>query len=196
MTTKTPTIRKFLPAIMAAVFGATLLALAQPAPTEKPENRPAPPRGGGFQDRPQAGAPRGDFAFFRVLSEDQRESFRDAMEAEGEKRRDLEMKLRDTRKDLMAASLEAKIDEAAVRKHALELGRLEGELALLRAKALAKVKPPLSAEQIEQIKNPPPFNPGEGFRPNPQRDFQDRPARPRAGPRDENDLPPKPKAEK
>ena len=194
MKTKTPLARKILTATLAALLSGSLLAPAQTAPKEKSEARPVPPREGGFQQRLQAIVGRGDFAALRVLTEEQRESFRQAMESQREQMRPFEEKLRDARKEMIAAGLAEKFDEDAVRKKALEVGKLEAELSVLRAKALTKVKPALSAEQIEQIKNPPPFNPGEFRGPN-RGDAPARPNRPAAGPRDEHDLPAKPKPE-
>lgn len=115
------------------------------------------------------------------------------MEAQREPMRELEQKIRAARKDLMRASLAANFDEDAIRQKALEAGRLEAEMAVLRAKAFSKLKPPLSAEQIEQIKNPPPPENFDG--PN-RGEFRRRHDRPPGGPRDGNDLPLPPKAEK
>jgi len=191
MKTKPAIVRGILTTTLAALLSGSLIARAQPVPNEKPENRPSQPRDSGFQPRLQAIVPRGDFAAFRVLTEEQRDSFRQAMEGQRDKIHDFEEKVRDARKEMIAAGLGEKFDENAVRQKALEVGKLEAELTVLRAKALAKVKPALSTEQIEQIKNPPPFNPGE-FR----GEARQRPNRPPAGPRDENDLPAKPKTEK
>lgn len=194
MKTKPTTVRSPLVPTLAALLGGSLLALAQPTPGEKPANRPAPPREGPLQQRLQALAPRGDFAAFRVLTEEQRASLRQTMQNQREQMRGFEEKLRLARKEMIATGLAEKFDEDAVRRQALEVGKLEAELTVLRAKALAQVKPPLSAEQIEQIKNPPPFDPGE-FRGANRSEPPARPNRPPAAPRDEHDLPAKSKAE-
>lgn len=189
---------------VALLLGA-IPALTQPAPDAGPEGRVVPARPfllddrpqRGFQpDRPQgrfqSGGPQGQFfpMLQRVLTDDQRASLREAMEAQRELMRELEEKIRAARKDLMQASLTAKFDEDAVRKQALETGKLDAELTVLRAKAFSKMKPALSADQIEQIKNPPPPENGDG--PN-RGEFRRRPDRPSGGPRDENDLPLPPK---
>ena len=191
---------------LALLLGA-LPALAQPAPNARadgPRSRPFllddRPRGDFQPDRPQGGfrpgGPQGQFfpMLQRVLTDDQRASLREAMEAQREPMRDLEEKIRAVRKDLMQASLAEKFDEVAIRNKALEAGKLDAELTVLRAKAFSQMKPPLSAQQIEQIKNPPP--PENGGGPNPG-EFRRRPDRPPGGPRDEHDLPvpPKPKPE-
>ncbi len=137
---------------------------------------------------------------YRVLTEEQRRSLREAMEAQRDQTRALDEKLRLARKEVIVTGLTEKFDENAVRTKALEVGKLEAELAVLRARALSQVKPPLSADQIEQIKNPPPFKPGESrlrtgdgrLRAVPMRPVKTPPV----GARDEHDLPAAPKPEK
>ncbi len=155
-------------------------------------------------DRPPAGAtqalPPGRFApqLERVLTEDQRASLREIILDQRERTRELEQRLREARRELMHASLSPRLDEDAVRRAALETGRLEGELAVLRGRALARVRPRLAPEQIERIRNMPPIAAGEA-RPELRREQpreELRRAEPRRGerplrePRDEHDLPP------
>jgi uncharacterized membrane protein len=130
--------------------------------------------------------------FERVLTEDQRISFREAMESQRDKLRDLDEKLRVARRESLQASVAPKYDEKDVRKKATTVAKLEAEMAVVRARALSRVKPSLSADQIERLGNPPPF---EGGTPRPG--FQrDRPGnRPERGPRDANDLPSRPRPE-
>jgi len=89
----------------------------------------------------------------QVLTEEQRASLREAMESQREKTRDLRQKLRDVRKALFEAGLTSAFDEEAVRSKAMEVAKLDAEMTVLRAKALSQIKPPLSAEQIEKLKN-------------------------------------------
>jgi Spy/CpxP family protein refolding chaperone len=183
-----------------ALAAGWLPALAQP----NPDNRPArqqPPADARRGDRLPGGGPfawqPGRYAPFleRVLTEEQRTSLREAMEAQRDKMRELEEKLRDARREMFHTGLAEKFDEDKVRKTALEVGKLDAELAVLRARAFSKMKPPLSAEQIEKLKNPPPLEGGEP-RPELRRDDRPRGERPQRGPRDENDLPPAPKPER
>jgi len=173
-------------------------ALAQPTTGEKPENRPAPgraaPRGerpGGFQPGMMGG---GQFMpqLQRVLTDEQRTSLRAAMDEQRDKSRELEEKMREARRALLKASLLDAFDEEAVRAKALEVAKLDAELTVLRAKAFAQMKPALSKSQIEELRNPPPFeggfNRGENDARPPGRKFN--------GPRDENDLPAAPKGNK
>ena len=80
-----------------------------------------------------------------------------------------------------------KMDEAVIRAKALEVGRAEGEVAVLRAKAAAKIKPALTAGQVEKLKNPPAPQFNDRLQGGVKR--ADRPA----PPRDKNDLPMPPK---
>ena len=110
-------------------------------------------------DRPAL--PAGSQAFFlsglgpvgNVLTEEQRASFRRAMESQREKLRDTETKLRDARKKLLEASLAGTFDEAVVRPQALAVAALEADLSVIRAKALSQLQPPLSPEQVAKVKN-------------------------------------------
>lgn len=176
--------------LCAALFACAGLSTAQPASPDRPRPDRAPqqrPFGGGA--RFGGGQPGQLFPLMeRVLTEDQRQSLRSAMEAQREQSREIEGKLREARRELMKTGMIDKFDEAAVRAKALEAAKLDAELTVLRAKAFSQMKPPLSAEQIEQLKNPPPFEGGEG-----RRDLPRRPDRGASGSRDENDLPSKQK---
>lgn len=124
----------------------------------------------------------------RVLTEEQRESLRAAMSQQREAMRELETKSRDARRALMKVSLVERYDEETVRAKALELATIEAELTVLRVKAFSQMKPALSPEQIEQVRNPPAFPRSEGrFAPSRRQDRRD------DSPRDENDLPSRPK---
>jgi Spy/CpxP family protein refolding chaperone len=114
----------------------------------------------------------------RVLTGEQRESLHAAMESQRDSMRKLEGKIRDARQALMKASLAENFDEDTVRTKALKVGKLEAKLAVLRAKAMSKMQPPLSHEQIERISNPPP-----------PREMDGAPDGPRSGPR-QNQRPP------
>ena len=133
-----------------AITGATDFTLhSQEAtpPMQKNPDRPAPAPGGqGFF---MAGlGPVGN-----VFTDEQRVSFRQAMEAQREKMRDTETKLRDARIKLLEAGLAGKFDEAAVRQQALAVAALEAEASVIRARALSQLQPPLSPEQLEKIKS-------------------------------------------
>lgn len=119
----------------------------------------------------------------RVLTEEQRESLHAAMESQRDSMRKLEGKIRDARQALLQASLAEKFDEDTVRAKALKVGKLESKLAVLRAKAMSNVRPPLSHEQIARISNPPP----------PPREMDGSPDGPRPGHRKNQRPPPGPR---
>jgi len=96
------------------------------------------------------------------------------------------------RRELDEAMLAEKFDEVLFRKKSAELGELEAERSLIRARAFAKVRPSLTGEQLERMKNMraemgrgqmqrgPGPGPGEGgfrpqrpFRPQEERDNDD-----------------------
>ena len=120
---------------------------------------------------------------FGLLTDEQRASLRRAMEAQREKMRGLEEKLRDARKELFEAGLKEKFDEEAVRQKAMVAAKLDAELAVLRAKAFSQMRPPLSAEQLEKLKNQASLGPV-------QRQGERQRQRPEVQ-RDEHGLPPK-----
>jgi Spy/CpxP family protein refolding chaperone len=129
-----------------------------------------------------AGTP---WAYMGVLNEDQRASMREVLMEQRDKMRELEEKLRKARMEVLEAALSEKFNESAVRKKALEQAKIEAEVNVLRVKALSQVKPPLTPEQVERLKNPPAPQfgaPREGMR------------RPQGRP-DPNGLPPRPEGD-
>lgn len=156
---------------------------------------------GGQQPGMMGGAP-GIGRIMMVLTPEQRESLRTANEADREKTRALEEKARDARNAVLSATLDKNFKEKTVRQKLEAAAKLETELTLIRARTFSKVHPPLSDEQIEKIKNPPPMGDmirqrqGQGPDGSPGERSLRGPGRPRPrgdGPRDVNDLPPPPK---
>jgi Spy/CpxP family protein refolding chaperone len=129
-------------------------------------------------------------ALNRVLTDDQRQSFRAAIQPQFGKIQPLEEKVRTSRKALLDEIAAGKFDEAAARQTAEESAKAETELTLIFAKALSQMQPPLSAQQIEQMKDlqaaqgqPPQFSPQREIAPRPKMNL------PPPLPRDANDLP-------
>lgn len=152
------------PTTLLALAAALGLQFAPPAQAQTEPDRPSrpnPPAGearrgqpggpDGFRGGPGQGLP----GMERVLTEDQRDSLRQAMESQREKLRGLQEKIRDTRKALMTATLAAEFKDDAVKAKALEVAKLEAEVTVLRLKALSEVQPALSQEQVEKLLNPP-----------------------------------------
>jgi len=126
-----------------------------------------------------------------VLTPEQREFMRKSIDENREKTRDLEEKVRAARKAVLDATLDKKFDETVLRQKLEAAAKLDIDFMVIRAKALSKVEPPLTDEQINRIKNQPM---GEMMRPRVGQGTNGDNARPRPatdGPRDVNDLPPK-----
>lgn len=182
---------------------ALLISISLPLQAQPNPDRPEPPPGGEGRrmQRPQQGFQPGGQGGFRggqglpmleqVLTEDQRESIRQTMEAQREKMRGLQEKIRDARKAMMTAAFAEDYNEKKVRAKALEVAKLEADMTVLRLKAVAEVQPALSKEQLEKILNPQPpqgmGSGGDGQRPN------RRGNRPPDGPRDGDAAPRPPK---
>jgi Spy/CpxP family protein refolding chaperone len=124
----------------------------------------------------------------QLLTEDQRDSMRQTMEAQREKMRGIQEKIRAARKALMTAALAEDFKEETVQAKALEVAKLESELTVVRLKALAEVQPALSQEQLDKLVN---FQPQPGLAPggNDQRPSNRRMNRPMNGPRDGGEMP-------
>jgi len=96
--------------------------------------------------------------------------------------RELEEKLRDSRRALYQTGLLDKFDEEMVRQKAKVVAELDAEITVLRLKMLSQVKPPLSAEQLQKLSAPAPGGQSQDESPRRRRsDFQ----------RDEHGLPPR-----
>jgi len=117
---------------------------------------------------------------FAILTEEQRASFRQAMENQREAVRELEQKSAEARRELMEAALVDKFDEGNVRQKLNALMKVDADLTMVRIKALSKMEPALTAEQLEKLWNA--MQPEGAGAPN------SRKRRPDA-PRDENGLP-------
>jgi Spy/CpxP family protein refolding chaperone len=204
-----PTFRSILPAALAATFlaaSAAFLTAAEPDPgaPRRPGNPPgAPPadgpRGprpfpGQFQGQgPMMGGGGGGVQVEAVLNQEQRLKFGEELQGQREKMREINERYGRLRRELDEALFGEKLDEGLVRKKSAELAELDAERSLIRARAFAKVRPTLSEEQLERLKNMRAEagrmnRPGEGgFRQPPQ---QPRPARPPEGRENEDVLPP------
>jgi Spy/CpxP family protein refolding chaperone len=177
---------------------AILLIIGVTAVTTRAQPTNSPRRDFPAGERPfqQAGGPAGPFAgmgpVMNVLTEEQRASLTQSIQAQREKVRELETKLRSARQELATAGLDGKFDEDSVRKQAAAVANLEADMAVLRVKAISQIQPPLSPEQIEKIKSSAPALP---FRGAGLRGGQPAPANPprrsslMSTNRDENDLP-------
>jgi Spy/CpxP family protein refolding chaperone len=136
-----------VPGILAA---ATLSLAAQTttAPQTAP-HRPANAGGGG------QGAGASGFALggpVGALTDQQRASYEAALNRVRGNLNELQTQLRAARQDFVVTSLDQKFDENVLRQKALVAAKIEAEMAVLRAKAMSQVQPPLTPEQIEKVK--------------------------------------------
>ncbi len=189
----------FFTALLTAIFLLPALANAQDRedrPRPRPDDRPQGDRPSG-QARPQGGPPRGDYFMMRfrgILTEEQGASLRENIEASREAMGELGQKILDRRRGMMGLILAQPADKKAIRTAFKELAKMESEIAIMRADMIAAIKPPLSKEQMEKLKQPPrrpqgrpqQTRPQPGGRPSPDR--PDRPQRPPSERRSLDDL--------
>jgi Spy/CpxP family protein refolding chaperone len=127
-------------------------------------------------------------ALGRVLNDDQRQSLRQIVLSQRDQMRPLEQQLRAARQAMLNQVTSGQFDETLVRQYAEQSAKAESELTVILARDLSRMQPPLSAQQIKQLKN---FQPGrfqdfaDDSGPAPQSHLK----LPPPLPRDTNDLP-------
>ncbi len=129
----------------------TLVALAadQPAPGGAPGGPGAGPGGANRGPRGNFQGPgRGGMA---GLDEQQRQVYQQALQKDGAKLRTLNEKLRLAQKDLLGAVLGTNYDEKVVQGKAEAVSRIQVELTMVRAEALAAVAPTMKPDQKQQV---------------------------------------------
>lgn len=85
----------------------------------------------------------------------QQRLFQEALQKDSDKLRGLEEKLRVAQKDLLGATLDVTFDEPAVRTKADAVAKLQVEITMLRAGALAAVAPSMKPDQKQQLTDSP-----------------------------------------
>ena len=120
--------------------------------------------------------------FRSILTDEQGESLREKAGESREAMSELGKKILDKRRGMMGLILAQPVDKKAIRMAFKEIGKLEGEIAVLRADLIAAIKPPLRKEQLEKLKQPPrrPQGRPQQARPQQGRPSPDRPQRPPA----------------
>ena len=88
-----------------------------------------------------------------ILSEEQMASLQKARAAQTEKLRELQPKMQAAQKEVFEASLSPKFDEVLVHQKAEAAAQIYADILVAQAKAFSEIQPPLSPEQIEQLKN-------------------------------------------
>ena len=144
---------------MLATMISTLTLAAAEAGPDTPR-RAGPPGGAGAESprgpgqRMMQGQQRGGgIPFEMILDEAQRDQVRDEMMGQREKLREIDEKSAKLRRELDDAMFADKLDEKLVREKHLALAELEVERSLMRARLFAKVRPSLSNEQLERLKD-------------------------------------------
>jgi len=94
----------------------------------------------------------------RVLTDAQRESLRTALASQYSQIQPLERQLRSSRQAILSEITSGSFNEANARQDAQASANAEAELTVIYARALSQMSPPLSADQIQQIKS---FQPGQ-----------------------------------
>jgi len=87
----------------------------------------------------------------RLVKEEQKQSARQVLAAQQAEIDRVESALASTRQAAREAALARPFQEGALKEQASEAARLETELTLLRARALAAIQPPLDDHQREQL---------------------------------------------
>lgn len=93
----------------------------------------------------------------RVLTANQRQSVLQILAPERGQIRPLEEKLRASRVAMLNEIAGGNFDENLVRQYAAQSAAAEADLSVIFARALSKMQPPLSAQQVAQLRN---FDPG------------------------------------
>ncbi len=86
-----------------------------------------------------------------VLDQQQMQLFRESLQKDSDKLRALDEKLRAAQKELVQACVAATYDEKVVREKAEAVAKIQVEITMIRAQAVAAVAPTLKPEQKDQL---------------------------------------------
>lgn len=89
---------------------------------------------------------------------EQTKAYKAAIDGSHEQMGALWQKLRTDRRELDKLATTEKADESAIRSKAADLGRTEGDLAVLKSKTLSQLRPHFSAPQMERLARNPQLN--------------------------------------
>lgn len=135
---------KCLYLLCAGALASTTLLAQNPENPERPPRRDPRAQERGIQ-RPERGS---------GLTEEQRKKLSEVMEKYREKQRAALGKTRELRQEIEGLTRAEKLDEAAIRAKAAELGQAEAEAAILRGKQFQELKGVLPADQLERFRSP------------------------------------------
>lgn len=136
-----------------APIGVAIFCVATAAAQNPPEHPPALAAGERFFP-----------ALNRVLTDAQRQSLRAALGSQRDKILSLEERLRASRRALLETAVGGSFSETSARPSAEAAAGAESELALIFARALSQMRPPLTPQQVQQLNNSQPgqFPPAAG----------------------------------
>ncbi|MSR42408.1 MAG: periplasmic heavy metal sensor [Pedosphaera sp.] len=126
----------------------------QGRPEQPPGERREQPRDGERRPEAQRGQPLQPFQPIE-LTETQRQAVRHAWDSVREDMMGLGQKMMTARRELNEVVFAEKADADAIRKAAAKLGEAEAEMAIIRQRIIAKVRPTLKPEQLELLKQSP-----------------------------------------
>ena len=89
----------------------------------------------------------------RLLTDEQRLSLLRNMDSQRDQIQPLQEKIRSSRAALLNQIVSGKFDEKLARQYAYQSSGAEAQLTVIFVKALSQMQPPLSAQQIAQLKN-------------------------------------------
>jgi Spy/CpxP family protein refolding chaperone len=118
----------------------------------------AVPPASGPQALPRPAAPANRQTLREPISDEQKAKLMEANKTMQQASQPLYAQMRQARLELDKLINAEKLDEAAVRAQAAELGRLEGELALIRARHQASIRGFLGTNQLSALQPPPGTN--------------------------------------
>lgn len=127
-------------------------------PTSPPNNLPPTIRT--MPGGPGGPAPRQGLQ--AILSDEQWTSFQKVRAEQSQKLMELRPKMQTAQREVIEAGLSPKFDQAVLEQKAQAAAQLYADMLMTQAKAFSEIQPPLSAEQIEKIKQqmePPTTNP-------------------------------------
>ena len=180
--------------MVTGIFLLPMLATGQDRddkPRPRPSDRPQASDRPSGQARPQGNQPRGDYFLMRfrsILTDEQGESLREKAGESREAMSELGKKLFEKRRGMMGLILVQPVDKKAIRATIKEMAKLEEAITIMRADLIASIKPPLSKEQIEKLKQPPRRPQGRPQQARPQQGRPSSPDRPQRPPAERRSL--------
>lgn len=143
-------------AVMVATLTVSVNGQFKTEPGAKPAAAPVAAGGAPAAVSGSAVAPKAVKAGEEITPE-QRKVYEEIMASSREETTALRKKMSQFRREMNEATRAEKMDEAAIRAKATEIGKLEGDIAVADAKTYAKLRSQLTQEQVDKIRRTPMF---------------------------------------